>query len=142
VRTEPLHEVAQRAQIALDLLQGDHVEAPHDLADGEQAAQIALGRVLPPGGPGTRERGEAAQVPGRDQEILVEPLGRQDIAEMTSQGVAVGLHRGGQGVVQLGHAAVPRQATRAKQSILSDVRMSLPHTHCALFAGITEASTR
>jgi hypothetical protein len=54
----------------LDLLQGDHVEAPHDLADGEQAAQIALGRVLPPGGPGTGQQSEAAQVPGRDEQKL------------------------------------------------------------------------
>ena len=42
VVAEPAHQVAQRAQVALDLLEGDDIEAPQDLADGQQRTQVTL----------------------------------------------------------------------------------------------------
>lgn len=81
MRTENPEHVAETLDVALDLLQGDDVEARHDLGDDAQRPQIALGAVVVSSVPLLCQIPEGADVPGGDQKIVVETLGRDGVVE-------------------------------------------------------------
>ena len=84
VGAEPDHQRLQGADVALDLLDRDHVEARDDLADAADRVQVARGRSALRLRPRAGELTELAQVPRRDQQVALELLGRTALSRSRS----------------------------------------------------------
>jgi hypothetical protein len=107
---ERLEQMPKRGEIARDLLDPDHVEARHDLRDRLEAAQVALGMVVSRRGPLLGQRSERADVPRRDEQVLVEVLGRDLFVQRGAEVVEILANARGRLVENRisGHALSPR----------------------------------
>jgi hypothetical protein len=56
-----------------------------NLGDGEDGSEVTLGRVLLGGLPLLTDVSEGSNVPGRDEQVVIEALGRNSSAELGGQ---------------------------------------------------------
>ena len=90
-----LEQMAERAQVAAHLLQGDDVEALDHLGDQAHVAEVALGRVAGGRVPALGQPAEGAQIPGANQQVAIGSLARDDLVDLRRELRDLGADRGG-----------------------------------------------